>query len=177
MLFNCIFWLDNFEHLSERLWSGSRKDWAYGDSLLPSHALARVSRFHTFSYVQEPQFNAWKWGGLGKSKWHFGLGSAHQFTPTQYCLWTHVPLLWMDSRRPYCPTGGMVSAGVHLSLQTSKQSENSLWFKRVSYPQETPSGWWLMTLLQIYCLHNHRNILIPQGTSEQQYFSVLQQPC
>lgn len=67
----------------------------------------------------------------------------------------------MAGRRAFCSVKGVAAAGAHPHLWKSKQNESSLWFKRASCPQEGLSGWFLTTLLQIYCLPNHRNILIP----------------
>ena len=84
-----------------------------------------------------------------------------QSTPTQDSLWTYFSFLWIEGTRAQCPVRSVASAGFCLSLWKSKQRVGSLWLNRVFYTQERPSGWLLMTLLQIYCLPNLRNILIP----------------
>lgn len=47
MLLNFVSWLGKFHHLREGLWSGSRKDKDFKDSLLLPPSLTRVS---TISY-------------------------------------------------------------------------------------------------------------------------------
>lgn len=146
--------------ISGRGWGQERQRW-WELSAIP---LSRV-RASTVSYPLSrdlapslmPESEIWP-GEVQVTLW---IKLRTQSTPTQDSLWTHFSFLWIEGTRAQCPVRSVASAGFCLSLWKSKQRVGSLWLNRVFYTQERPSGWLLMTLLQIYCLPNLRNILIP----------------